>query len=57
MASGLIVVQQYPRMVVQRLGTFVGVRRPGLSAAVVNYTKRAVENVTPCQIVGPVFPF
>ncbi len=30
MASGLIVVQQYQRMVVQRLGTFVGLRRPGL---------------------------
>jgi regulator of protease activity HflC (stomatin/prohibitin superfamily) len=30
MASGLIVVQQYQRMVVQRLGTFVGTRRPGL---------------------------
>jgi hypothetical protein len=24
---------------------------------VINYTTRAVENVTPCQIVGPVFPF
>ena len=30
MASGLIVVQQYQRLVVQRLGTFVGIRRPGL---------------------------
>lgn len=30
MASGLIVVQQYQQMVVQRLGTFVGNRRPGL---------------------------
>ena len=30
MASGLIVVQQYQRLVVQRLGTFVGSRRPGL---------------------------
>ena len=30
MASGLIIVQQYQRMVVQRLGTFVGLRRPGL---------------------------
>ena len=30
MASGLIVVQQYQRLVVQRLGTFVGTRRPGL---------------------------
>jgi regulator of protease activity HflC (stomatin/prohibitin superfamily) len=30
MASGLIVVQQYQRMVVQRLGTFIGTRRPGL---------------------------
>ena len=30
MASGLIVVQQYQRMVVQRLGQFVGVQRPGL---------------------------
>ena len=30
MASGLIVVQQYQRLVVQRLGTFVGNRRPGL---------------------------
>ena len=30
MGSGLIVVQQYQRMVVQRLGTFVGIRRPGL---------------------------
>lgn len=30
MASGLIVVQQYERMVVQRLGRFVGLQRPGL---------------------------
>jgi regulator of protease activity HflC (stomatin/prohibitin superfamily) len=30
MASGLIVVQQYQRMVVQRLGTFIGTRSPGL---------------------------
>ncbi len=30
MASGLIVVQQYERMVVQRLGQFVGLQRPGL---------------------------
>ena len=30
MASGLIVVQQYQRLVVQRLGTFVGTKRPGL---------------------------
>ncbi len=30
MSSGLIIVQQYQRMVVQRLGTFVGLRRPGL---------------------------
>ena len=30
MASGLIVVQQYERMVVQRLGQFVGIQRPGL---------------------------
>ena len=30
MATGLIVVQQYQRLVVQRLGTFVGNRRPGL---------------------------
>ena len=30
MASGLVIVQQYERMVVQRLGTLVGVRRPGL---------------------------
>ena len=30
MASGLIVVQQYQRMVVQRFGTFVGSRKPGL---------------------------
>ena len=30
MASGLIVVQQYQRMVVQRLGSFIGARRPGL---------------------------
>jgi regulator of protease activity HflC (stomatin/prohibitin superfamily) len=30
MAIGLIVVQQYQRMVVQRLGTFIGTRRPGL---------------------------
>ena len=29
MASGMVVVQQYQRMVVQRLGTFVGSRRPG----------------------------
>ena len=30
MASGLIVVQQYQRMVVQRFGTFIGTKRPGL---------------------------
>jgi len=30
MASGLIIVQQYERMVVQRLGQFVGIQRPGL---------------------------
>ena len=30
MASGLIVVQQYERMVVQRLGNFIGISRPGL---------------------------
>ena len=30
MASGLIVVQQYQRMVVQRFGTYIGSRRPGL---------------------------
>ncbi|MDA0733762.1 MAG: SPFH/Band 7/PHB domain protein [Chloroflexi bacterium] len=30
MASGLLVVQQYERLVVQRLGTFVGNRLPGL---------------------------
>ncbi|MFQ6030320.1 MAG: SPFH domain-containing protein [Dehalococcoidia bacterium] len=29
MSSGMIVVQQYQRMVVQRLGTFIGSRRPG----------------------------
>ena len=30
MSSGLVVVQQYERMVVQKLGSFDGVRRPGL---------------------------
>ena len=30
MASGLIVVQQYQRMVVQRFGTYIGTRGPGL---------------------------
>ena len=30
MASGLVVVQQYQRLIVQRLGTFVGLKRPGL---------------------------
>ena len=30
MASGIIVVQQYQRMVVQRFGTYIGSRRPGL---------------------------
>ncbi|MCH8745720.1 MAG: SPFH/Band 7/PHB domain protein, partial [Chloroflexi bacterium] len=30
MASGLVVVQQYERMIVQRLGTYVGLKRPGL---------------------------
>ena len=30
MSSGLIVVQQYERMVVQRLGTYVGLAGPGL---------------------------
>jgi hypothetical protein len=32
-------------------------QRCHLSAAVVNFPSRAVENVTPCQVVGPVFPF
>ncbi len=30
MAVGLIVVQQYQRMVVQKFGTYIGTRRPGL---------------------------
>ena len=30
MASGLIIVQQYQRLVAQKLGTFVGTRGPGL---------------------------
>jgi len=30
MASGLVVVQAFERMVVQKFGTFVGTRRPGL---------------------------
>ena len=30
MAAGLIVVQQYQRLVVQKLGTFIGTRGPGL---------------------------
>ncbi len=30
MTTGLIVVQQYERMVVQRLGSFVGIQQPGL---------------------------
>ena len=30
MASGVVIVQQYQRMVVQRFGTYVGSRRPGL---------------------------
>ncbi len=30
MASGLVIVQQYERMVVQRLGRFIGLQRPGL---------------------------
>ena len=30
MASGLIIVQQYERMVVQRLGQYIGIQRPGL---------------------------
>ena len=29
MASGIVIVQQYQRMVVQKFGTFVGNRRPG----------------------------
>ena len=29
MASGVVIVQQYQRMVVQRFGTFVGTRSPG----------------------------
>ena len=29
MASGIVIVQQYQRMVVQKFGTFVGLRRPG----------------------------
>ena len=30
MASGVVIVQQYQRMVVQRFGTYIGSRRPGL---------------------------
>jgi len=30
MSSGLVVVQAYQRMVVQKFGTFIGTRRPGL---------------------------
>ncbi len=30
MAAGLVLVQQYQRMVVQKFGTFVGTRRSGL---------------------------
>ena len=30
MSSGVVIVQAYQRMVVQRFGTFVGTRRPGL---------------------------
>ena len=30
MSSGLIIVQQYERMVVQRLGRYIGIQRPGL---------------------------
>ena len=30
MATGLVVVQAYQRMIVQKFGTFVGTRRPGL---------------------------
>ena len=30
MAAGIVVVQQYQRMVVQRFGTYVGTRGPGL---------------------------
>ncbi len=30
MATGVVVVQAYQRMVVQRFGTFIGTRRPGL---------------------------
>ena len=29
MASGIVIVQQYQRMVVQKFGTFIGTRRPG----------------------------
>lgn len=29
MSAGIVIVQQYQRMVVQRFGTFVGTRRPG----------------------------
>ncbi len=29
MATGIVIVQQYQRMVVQKFGTFVGTRRPG----------------------------
>ena len=30
MATGLVIVQQYQRMVVQKFGTFTGTRKPGL---------------------------
>jgi len=42
MASGIVIVQQYQRMVVQKFGTFVGLRRAGfhfLMPVIYNGTK------------------
>ena len=42
MSAGVVIVQQYQRMVVQRFGTYIGLRRPGfhfLIPVVYNGTK------------------
>lgn len=44
MSSGVVIVQQYQRMVVQRFGTFVGLRRPGFHFLIpIMYTGTKVD--------------
>ena len=50
MASGMVVVQQYERLIVQRLGTFVGSRRPGF-----HFLIPVIYNGTKVDLREPIF--